>query len=122
MPACARASPFTATPASEADALEAAVAEVAVEEVRVRVVGHEEIDPPVVVVVGGDHAEAVGPRGIGEPVRPRWRRRSVPLPEVLEEQVGLAGQSGRADHDARPVAPDERPLRAARPRPSVVST
>ncbi len=32
--------------------------------------------------------------------------------DVLEEQIGLAGKSGRPDHDVRPVAPDERPLRA----------
>ena len=32
--------------------------------------------------------------------------------DVFEEQIGLAGKSGRPDHDLRSVAPGERPLRA----------
>ncbi len=95
----------------EPDALEAAVPEVAIEEVGVRVVGHEQIDEPVVVVVGRDDAEAVGAGRIGEAVR-LGRLHEAAVPDVLEEQIGLAGQAGRSDHDARPVAPDERPLRA----------
>ena len=95
----------------EPHALEAAVPEVAIQEVGVRVVGHEEIDEAVVVVVGRDDAEAVGAGRIGEAVRLGGLREAA-VPEVLEEQIGLAGQPGRSDHDAGPVAPDERPLRA----------
>ena len=95
----------------EPDALEAAVPQVAIQEVGVRVVGDEQIDETVVVVVGRHDAEAVGAGRIGEPVG-RGRFHEAAVPDVLEEQIGLAGKPRRADHDARPVAPDERPLRA----------
>ncbi len=55
-------------------ALEAAVPEVPVEEVGVGVVGHEEIDEPIVIVVGRDDAEPVGAGRIGEAMRRRRPR------------------------------------------------
>ena len=64
-------------PAQERHALEAAVPEVPVEEVRVRVVGHEDVDEAVVVVVGRDHAEAVGACRVREAVAPRPPPRSA---------------------------------------------
>ena len=95
--------------ALEADALEGAVAAVPVEKVRTGVVGHVEIDPPVVVVVGRDDTEAVAPGGIGETVC----RRGLDEPSVagiLEEQIAFAGQALRADHRLWTTAPAERAL------------
>ena len=97
----------------QTDALESAVPEVVIEEVRVRVVRHEQVDEPIVVVVGSDNAESVGFRAIAEPVR-FGRLDELAVADVLEEQIGLAGKSRRADHDVGPVAPDERPLCAGR--------
>ena len=97
--------------AQQPHALEAAAALVVVEEVRVRVVGHEQVDLAVAVVVGRQHAEAVGLRRVGE----AGGRRGLdegPVAAVQEEEVLLARQPGRADHDVRAVAPDERALRA----------
>ena len=94
----------------EADALEPAVAEVVIQEIRIRVVRHEQIDEPVVVVVGRHDAEAVGASRVGQAVR-FGRLHEAAVADVLEEQIGLAGKSGGPDHDVRPVAPDERPLR-----------
>ena len=48
---------------------------------------------------------------VGEAVRLGGVREAA-ISDVLEEEIGLAGKPGRSDHDARPVAPDERPLRA----------
>ena len=91
--------------------LESAVAEVVVEEVRIGVVRHEQIDEPVVVIVGGQDGESVRARRIGEAVRV-GRFLELSVAEVFEEEVGLAGESGGADHDGRSVAPDERATRA----------
>ena len=88
-------SPFTATPATRPTLLEASVAEVVVEEVGVRVVGDEQIDQPVVVVVGRHDAEAVGAAAVGQAVRVGGFD-EVAVADVLEEQVGLAGQARRA--------------------------
>ena len=87
-----------------------AVPEVVIQEIRVRVVRDEQVDEPVVVVVGGDDSEAVGPGRVGEAVR-GGRLHEPSVADVLEEQIGLSGKPGRPDHDMRPVAPDERPLR-----------
>ena len=94
----------------EADAFEAAVPEVVIQEVRVRVVGDEQVDEPVVVVIGGHDAVAVGARSIGEAV-PVGRLHEAAVADVFEEQVGLPGKSRRPDHDARATAPAEGPLR-----------
>ena len=89
------------------DAVELPVTAVAIQEVGVRVVGHEQVHGAIVVDVGGDDAEAVGARGIGQAVR-GGSFAEASAAEVLEEQVGLARQAGRADHDRRAVAPAQR--------------
>ena len=94
-----------------ADFLEASVPEVVVEEVGIRIVGDEQIDQAVIVVVGRHDAEAVRAAAIGETVRV-GRFDEPAVADVLEEQVGLARQPGGPDHDVRAVAPDERALRA----------
>ena len=111
MPAWARPSPLTATPASEPHALEASVPEVAIQEVGVGVVGHEEIDVPIVVVVRGDHAEAVRAGGIGQTVGRRGLLETA-IAQVLEEEIGLARETCGPHHDAGAVAPHERALSA----------
>ena len=95
----------------EPNALEFSRAQVAIEEVRVRVVGDEQIDEPVVVIVGCNDTEAVRARAVGQAVSV-GRFLEPALAEIFEEEVGFAGQSGRSNHDARPVAPDERALGA----------
>jgi hypothetical protein len=94
----------------EPDALEAPASQVVVQEVRIRVVGHEEVDLAVAVVVGRDDAEAVGLRGVRE-AGGRGSLDERAVPPVQEEEVLLARQPRRADHDVGTVAPDERPLR-----------
>src|SRR5205823_1429720 len=103
--------------AREADALEPAVAAVVIKEIGVRIVGDEQIDPPVIVVVRGDDAEAVGRRGIGETVR-RGRFHEGPVAAVLEEEIGLARQARRADHRLWTAAPGEQSLRPGEVAPA----
>ncbi len=93
------------------DALEAPASQVVVQEVRIRVVRHEEIDLAVAVVVGRDDAEAVGLRRVRE-AGGRGSLDEGAVPPIQEEEVLLARQARRADHDVGPVAPDQRPLRA----------
>ena len=83
-------------PAQQAHALEAAIAEVVVEEVGVRVVGDEEIDEAVVVVVGRDDAEAVGARRVAEAVR---------LGRLDEAAVALRFSKKRSASPGNPAGP-----------------
>ncbi len=96
--------------AQEADALEPAVPAVVVEEVGGRVVGHEEVDPAVVVVVGGEDAEAVAPRRVREAVGVGGFHEGA-VAAVLEEQVGFAGQPRGAHHHLGASSPGHRSLR-----------
>ena len=80
-----------------ADVLERAVAAVAVEVVRRGVVGHEEIEPAVVVEVEEGDAEAVEAGGVGH-ARPRAHVGERAAAVVAEEVVALALQAARSAH------------------------
>ena len=88
------------------DALEAVAAPVAVEEVGIGVVGHEDVGPPVAVVVGGHHPETVGLRRVGEAERLR-RLLEGAVPLVLEEEVGGAREPRRAQHHLGETPPHQ---------------
>ena len=76
---------------------EAAVAEVVIQEIRVRVVRDEQVDEPVVVVIGRHDAEAVGPGRVREAVRVGGLHEPS-VADVFEEQIGLV----REVRSARP--------------------
>ena len=70
--------------------LEAAPAQVAIQKIRIRVVGHEDIDQAVVIVVSRDDGKAVGACLVGETERFGGVCEAA-IPDVLEKQIGLTG-------------------------------
>src|SRR5205823_3933154 len=93
------------------DTLEAAITQVVIKKIRIRVVGHEEIGPPITVVIRRDDAEAVGLRGIDETMRGGGFREGS-IAAVLEEEIGLAGHACRSVHRLWTATPDESALRS----------
>jgi hypothetical protein len=57
-----------------------------IQEIRIRVVGDEQIDEPVVVVIGRHDAEAVGARLVREAVRVGGLHEPS-VADIVEEQI-----------------------------------
>ncbi len=93
----------------QADVPERAVARVAIEAVRLPVVGDEQIDPPVIVVVEQRHAERLGVRVVDARRAGHVVERAVP--RVVEQRRALAVvRLGRAVRLPRPVQRAEQVL------------
>ncbi len=81
-----------------AHVLERAVAPVAIEVVGAGVVGHEQVEPAVVVEVEEGHPEAVEAAGVRHPGLPAHVGEG-PVAVVVEEMVGGAPEAPGAAHD-----------------------
>ncbi len=97
----------------EGDLGERPVAVVVVEQVRVRVVGHEEVRPAVVVVVAPHDAQAPVALVV-QIARAHGHVGEGPVTVVVEEHVARAGEAARTAHDGKAVV--EAVLLRSRPR------